>query len=474
MPRTTQVVDELYEGLPDDAGYFERDDGFVLRTRSVKGVRKPMWVKVNSSGNESKKTPKPEELTAFEEWKECQIDGTHPEVPDEEPESEESESTEESPSVDVEFVPPFATNDDEKAIEIWGTLEEAITTQHEDEDTGKVHCTMTATVKDINGELHTFDVPKGGVANVLSAHDAPKWCPTSRPFHDADRQTRDEEITRLIGMHKTLLWRVLKKDQRKDAEEARYPLMLTVRTNQWVKTTASDIKPYVKEALRSQNISYESLKVQKSDGVYGGRVRVEFSDNQSFKPSLEVVAGRLGGQSFRVFGSAAILACSNQLTMEVRKEVLSLLDHEDIRIKSFSRKVHRGDMQEVMSGVIEVAEAMASFNGMLDEAKEKRISQEMAKKVLLYYERKKVISKKVRELAESYLGNEEVEQVKGTYYGLGMILSYVGSHGEMKKGVSYRLGTLAGEVILVAKNNRRFTDLVSVTLDAPEPEAATA
>lgn len=469
MPQNT--YEEIYEGLPDDAGLFGRDDGYTLKMRSVKGVRRPMWVK-NIGGNESKKAPSASDIVAFEEWKQCKIYGIYPEVPDEEV-IEEHESTQDIEVVDERaFVPPFAVNDDNKATEIWGKMVGAMTTQHIPlpEEGGKTYCTMAVTVEDINGERHIFDVSKGGIANVLSAHDAARWCATSRPFHEALSEERDEHILSMVRMEKVLIWRLLKKEERRDADEARQPLLLTVRTNKWVKTTAADIKPYVREALTSQGISFNSLKVQNSDGVYGGRVKVEFSGNEDFHPSLEVIAGRLGGQSFRVFGSAQILVCSNQLTMEVRSEVLSLLDHDDIRVKSFSRKVHRGDMEAVTAGVLEVAEAMASFGGMLNEAKETRISTDMAERVLLYYERKKVISKKTREIAEGFVGNANIEQMPGTFYGLAMILSYVGSHGELKEGVSNRLGALAGEVILVAKNNRRFTDLVGETLDATPVE----
>ena len=460
MPDKEQ--ENIYEGLPDDAGFFERDDGYALKMRKVKGVRKPMWVK-SIDGNESKKKPSDSDMESFKEWKQCKIDGTHPEVPDEN-DIEEDESNQKEEGI---FVPPFATNDDTKALEIWGTLEDASTEQTvpPPEEGGKTFCTMQATVKDKDGLLHTFDISKGGIANLLSAHDPGKWCATSRVFHEDNRSDRDKEITRMVDMKKVLLWRVLKKEHRKNADEVKMGLMLTVRTKQWVKTTASDIKPFVKKSLTDNKISFDSLKVQKSDGVYGGKIVVDFAEDGIFKPSLVVNAGRLGGQAFRVFGGAEILACSNQLTMEVRKEVLGLLDHEGIRIKAFSRKVHRGDMDAVMSGVLEVANAINKFNEFMDEAKDTRISKDMAIKVLLYYEKKKIISKKVREQAEGYLGNEEVEQVPGSFYGLAMILSYVGTHGELKKGVSNRMGTLAGEIILVAKNQRKFTDLVQETID---------
>ena len=61
-------IDPLYEGLPDDAGYFENDEGFALRTRVIKGEQRPRWVK-RVEGAEKKIKPTMQDLENFKKWK---------------------------------------------------------------------------------------------------------------------------------------------------------------------------------------------------------------------------------------------------------------------------------------------------------------------------------------------------------------------------------------------------------------------
>lgn len=447
--------DVLYEGLPDDV-VFTNDEGFTLRTRKVSGEPKPTWVK-KIGPNENKRKPSTDDLAAFEDWKENLLRPTQ----------------EEAPEVEAEWEPPFSTNDDGKVLEIWGKLVEVNHTRHEPpvEIGQSPYVTLEVTVEDTVGEMHEFDVSKGGVANLLAAHDPSRWSYSAREFHDADREERDEFLKPIVDQQRPLLWRVIKKDELPD--DAPRGRLLTVRTKDWVKTTANDILPYVKKALNDNDITFDKVQKKDSDGVHGGSVRVIFGDQNLFQPQIYVEAGKLGGQSMKVYGSMKILACSNMLSADVRREILGLMEHQSLATKVFSRKVHRGDMQGVMESVVQVAGAVSRFNEFIDTAKEARLSEPQAKKILEYYQKKGIISKKVSDFIETYIGNEDIEQVVGTYYGLAMILSYIGTHQGFKDGVSRRLSILACEILLVSNHPRKFSDLVNETLEV-ETETATA
>ena len=166
-------IDELYEGLPDDAGLFERN-GWTLKTRSYKGKRIPMWVKPGPSG-EKKRKATDDDMHDFNSWKSALI--TEAEIenePDSEGEEEDQEETEE--------VPMIAFAEDGRAVEIWGEMVGAKPIEVKDEEGELSHVVLQVKVKDLAGDSHIFDVPKGGVAAILSIHDAGKWSRSAREF----------------------------------------------------------------------------------------------------------------------------------------------------------------------------------------------------------------------------------------------------------------------------------------------------
>ena len=442
--------DELYEGLPDDAGLFERKDGFILKMRNYKGKRIPMWVK-SIEGNEKKRKASDEDMEAFENWK-----------------AQLSEEEEEEEKAGFEEVPMVAFADDGRAVEIWGTLKAAKVEEIKNEDGDLSHVIMQVRVEDVAGDVHEFDVPKGGVAAILSAHDPGKWSRSAKPFHkDMTMAERKQEMKDLIGKKRVLLWRLLKKEERDD--DATKPMMLTVRTKQWCKVTIDDLMPAIKEGVKGQKAKFHKIP---SDGVHGGRVVVTFPDQKLFRPVLNVNAGRLGGMSLKVFGGATILACTNELTADVRHEVLSILEeHAPIAMRTRARKVHRGESPKVIETIQQVTQSINEFGEIIEKAKAVKLSQTASKQILQYYEAKKVISKKVREYCEELVGNEEIEQEKGTFYGLAMVLSWAGTHNDdFKSGVKYRLGKLAGEVILCSEASGSYRNLVKETLEQGDEE----
>lgn len=211
-------------------------------------------------------------------------------------------------------------------------------------------------------------------------------------------------------------------------------------------------------------------------GQHGGVLSADLGKYGPMEVSLRVDCGSKDGfESARSYGAGKVLACSNELTLEVS----SLVEHvPDARFETKSRHLET-PLAQLVNNIANVREAVDRVEEYAEAAKGVKVSEDDARKILAFYEHKGRISARTRDLVLDAFANDELAQVPGTLYGLSMAATWVGTHGttntgrELSEGVRESLQRIGGEMLLVSKNFKHYYDIVEAN-QPPKEEAKAA
>ena len=315
--------------------------------------------------------------------------------------------------------------------------------------------TGSLTIEDIKGKAHTVAILTATMFDCLmfflgEYDNLPK-------FRQSDKAYRDNLIKRalLFKPRVPLLFRCFTAD----GDLVLYGVM----SDKWRPVAAEDHIDIVKDTLKECGVK-ATCKLTKSDGLHGGFIEVTPKGNDGvIQPEAHFDFGRWDGYN-RVRGIAGgqVLACANQLTLEVRGMMGKL------EIGSFKQmsEMHVGSDEKFADLVRKVAEAIGAYGTIVKAAQKVSVSEEKMKMIVQYYTDKNVISARTQALVLEAIKDKKIQQVKGTMYGLAMALSYVGTHNtEIKDGVKYALQKLGGEVLVVSQDPKGYWKIIQTHHD---------
>lgn len=269
-----------------------------------------------------------------------------------------------------------------------------------------------------------------------------------------DSNNSEAELQRLYSLNKHLKFRCTKNS------DDQFEVWAIVSTK-WQKTTINDFLPLLEETFPGQ---VQVLRPQ--DEFHGGLLTIGFDQNDTMKYYGEIDAGALDGMhAVKGRGGASILACLNQLTVDVSKKLINELNLPKTSFEM--RTIHlRSDEEEFKDKLNLIAETMRRFATIKDVATNIRISRDEASKILDYYITTKDITNKTKEKIMGYLGDEKIEQVVGTVWGLAMILTYIGTYDYATKGgVRNRLKRVGGELLIVTQKFPEYLTIIKTSVE---------
>lgn len=306
------------------------------------------------------------------------------------------------------------------------------------------------TVEDIDGGEHDITVTGKKFIWTLFYRTSPKkYINGMRAFWDElSDEEREEEIEAVCSKDENYLFRT------EFDEETGIEKLYTMKSLRWRKLKVEEIQPLVEQILPEHNIIRTP-----STGKHGGKLSIDLSNmnNEIIDTSVVIDGNDLDGfHSMTLHGHGMILACKNQMLLETSKIV------EDIPKFSFgSRSVHAGSVENLVEKLLEVKIEVEAFSSWIEKAKDISLTVEQTDKILDFYLSHKMISGKVKAIICEYFGNEEVEQVPGTLWGLAMIVTYAGTHHEkLSKGVRKELARIGGELLIMAEYFDKFMSMV--------------
>lgn len=324
--------------------------------------------------------------------------------------------------------------------------------------------TGSVTIEDIKGKNHVIRIINALMFDSTmfflgEYNNLPK-------FRKADKSTRNNILKRALKFKPRvpLLYRT--------AEDGDGTYLFGVMSDKWRQVTAEDHIDIVKSTLKDIGIKAE-YEMTKSDGLHGGFIHVTpKGDHDLIQPEAHFDFGRWDGYNkVRGIAGGQVLACANQLSIEVRGMMGKL------EIGSFAAlsDMHTGNDEKFASLVKKVAEAIGAYGTIVTSAQKVKVSEDRMKMIVQYYTDKNIISGRTQALVVEALKDKEIQQVKGTMYGLAMALSYVGTHNEeIKSGVKESLQRLGGEILVVSQDPKGFWNIIQKHHDAkPKKEAET-
>lgn len=298
-------------------------------------------------------------------------------------------------------------------------------------------------VKDIDGNEHTAIIPN----RTTAIHTLKEWYgANSKRIKDLLKPSEQKNIPRLTAEGGTRRFKIQK------------GRLFAVVSHRYHPLNIEDVEKAIRKALPKA----KDFEVSPSTGTHGGRLRASLGEIGPAHLFLEVDAGPKDGRgSVSVYAGGYVLACKNQLTLKVGGLV------ESVRKGGFAGAVHlKTPVEGILAKVAEMEGIARSFKDMADAAKGIKVSPDLAKEILAYYVREKVVSQRVADKSIELFADANIAQEPGTLYGLIMAATWLGTNAEkVKDGVQGNLRKVGGELFLVAENweaYRKMTRTVEV------------
>ena len=235
-------------------------------------------------------------------------------------------------------------------------------------------------------------------------------------------------------------------------EQLASPTLFSVVTDQYTTIASEDVYNELIEVLPPENYQY---KLTGNDGIHAGSIQITVRDSDAqgiFNWTVSIDCGKFNGmQSIKVTGGMRVLYCSNQISIDVMRLARETGITIDVGGTSNMKRRHAGDLSGIISQICDTVQQGANADGMVSSAMMHDLSFDDLRDILDYYTDKRGLSQKLLDQIYELWDNEEVVQLPETLYGLGMVLTYIGTHDEDKSaGVSGRLRTIGGELLAIA------------------------
>lgn len=221
----------------------------------------------------------------------------------------------------------------------------------------------------------------------------------------------------------------------------------------------------VVEKVREVMPKGSTIRMHPSNGKHGGTIEANLGEHAGLiRLGLVIDGGSKNGReaaSIRTVGT--ILACKNQLTMEVAALFEKLKVEPTVGATMGSRNRHT---KTPIATLIESAGALGGQTkdivSLIEKTKSVKLTERQMDDVLFYYMACGRISRKTVEMVREALKDSKVQQVPGTLYGLAMAVTWVGTHDkEAQVGVRASLQRMGGELLVVAPVVRPYLKMVA-------------
>ena len=237
-----------------------------------------------------------------------------------------------------------------------------------------------------------------------------------------------------------------------DMQQLTEPKLFSVVTDTYTTIAAEDIYNELIEVMPPEQYQYT---LQGNDGIHAGSIKLVVRDSDSrgiFNWSVTIDCGKFNGmQAIKVTGGMRVLFCSNQISIDVMQLARETGISIDIGGTSNMKRRHAGDLAGIIDQISTTVADGVNADGMVSTAMQHDLSFDDLRDVLDYYTDKRGLSQKLLDQIYELWDNEEVVQIPETLYGLGMVLTYIGTHDEDKStGVASRLRTIGGELLAIS------------------------
>lgn len=242
----------------------------------------------------------------------------------------------------------------------------------------------------------------------------------------------------------------------------------------WLFATVSDrYKPLNIEDIQDALVGAlpdAKVNIHKSTGRHGGWLSAHLGQVGPVDVEIHVDAGQKNGlESAHARGGGTVLACKNQLTIDVAPLVKVLPNFGFAGtnyVKHLSTPVER-----LVAQVRDLRSNLQRMEEFANAAKGIKLSQKEVEDILQYYVIRNRISERTRKAVLEKIKDGNIAQVPGTLYGLIMTVTWLGTHDDdLKSGVQGSLKELGGEMLVVASVFDQYQVLVrGVLADAAKP-----
>lgn len=313
--------------------------------------------------------------------------------------------------------------------------------------------TGSVTIEDIDGKGHTARIPKALMFDTIVHFMGQRGTGFETKYKEAEKGEQKKMLERLLTYtpRSPILFRL--------GEDNEGLYVFGVMSDKWRQVAAEDYYDITKGILKKLNLK-AVFDLKESDGIHGGIITVEPKDDGGvIQPKAVFNFGKWDGYH-RVRGQAGgkVIVCSNLLTIDVR----GAMGHLEIGAFAALSERHVGEDVKFETLVEKVAEAIGAYGSIVNAAKKVTIPDDKLEMILQYYSDKNIISARTLKKLQTALKSKDIQQVKGTMYGLSMALSFVGTHdNEIKDGVKKSLQNLAGEILVVSQDQKGYWKLIS-------------
>lgn len=315
-------------------------------------------------------------------------------------------------------------------------------------------------VEDADGRREILYIPSALQSwNVFYRLDGKKYLNGMSGYLSMQPDEQEEEIKRLINLNKNLKFRCVQATPDGSLD------VWAVVSTKWQKTTINEITPTL-ESVFPGKVEI----VQAPTEFHGGIVKLNFGENDIMRFHGRIDAGVLDGMhAVKGTGGATILACLNQLSVEVSHKLSKslVLPKADFELRSIHLTTGEDELKEKLRLV---ESTMTTFSDIKKTAETIQLTKDDAEKILYYYsDVTKAMSARTKEAVVGYLGTKH-EQVPGTVWGLAMAVTYAGTHqDEMKDGVRNKLQKVGGELLIVTQKWNEYMELIN-SVQPPKKE----
>lgn len=331
--------------------------------------------------------------------------------------------------------PPL--NVDGKALEIFGTVEDISV------ENNNIYLSIINSENHIEKALMNSQTVMRTIRQYANIHEF------STVNFKRNAEYRKDIVERIKETGIKILVRI-------DTQIKKQQYVYSVHSSKWAKIKIDDLLPIINRA--NDELSATSLEVQLSDGLDGGQATLNFESPYEDVHSTQVVvsAGLLNGfSSIRVTGQIIIDGSLTQISTELSPLMQSIAGE-----KFYMRRIHSGEIPNIMYEIKQTIRNTERIYEAFSKSMDIELSNEKVIEILEHYQGRNIISGKTKNHIMAVYLDEEKIGLPGNLWSLIMSISWVGTCGDVKEGVSKHLQCLSGDLSIATNHWSEYQNLI--------------